>query len=255
MGSRLAGKVAIVTGGGAGIGAAIALGFIDEGALVCIADKDSKGARETAKRAQNKGGKAIAIRTDVSKQENVRTMVSKTLTVFGQIDILVNNAGIAIYAPFLTYPIKDWKKTLDVNLTGYFICAQEVAKDMLKRHSGKIINISSITAVLAMPNSVAYTSTKAAISGFTRALALELAPHGITVNAIGPGAIMTSMAKKALKKADIEAREAMIPIGRYGIPRDLIEPAVFLASSGSDYVTGQSIYVDGGYLISGVPRR
>ena len=255
MAGRLSGKVAIVTGSGNGIGAVLASGFAGEGALLCIADQDTEGAKETQQKIQEVGSKAIITKTDVSRPEDVVQMVNATLNAYGQIDILVNNAGIAIYAPFLEYTIDDWHKTLDVNLTGYFLCAQAVAKEMIKRGEGKIINISSIAGAVALPNSVAYSSTKAAISGLTRVLALELAPKGIAVNAIGPGAIMTSMAKKTLNEDDRRAREAMVPMGRYGVPEDLIECALFLASSGSDYVTGQTIYVDGGYLASGVSKK
>lgn len=255
MAGRLSGKVAIVTGSGNGIGAVLATGFAGEGALLCIADKDTVGAKKTQKEILKFGGKAIVTETDVSKPEDVMEMVKATISTYKQIDVLINNAGIALYAPFLEYSIEDWHKTLDVNLTGCFLCAQAVAKEMVKRENGKIINISSIAGAVGLPNSVAYTSTKAGISGMTRVLAVELAPKGIAVNAIGPGAIMTSMAKKTLKEEDRRAREAMVPMGRYGVPEDLIECAVFLASSGSDYLTGQTLYVDGGYLASGVSKR
>jgi NAD(P)-dependent dehydrogenase (short-subunit alcohol dehydrogenase family) len=255
MGQRLSDEVAIVTGGASGIGEAIALGLASEGAHVCIADIHRDEADKIKTRVERLNRKAIAIKTDVSRQGDTRLMVEQTMSVFGKIDILVNNAGIARYAPFLEYSYDDWKRTLEVNLTGYFLCAQEVAKQMIQRKKGKILNVSSIVAQVAVPNSVAYSVSKGGIISFTRVLALELASYGICVNAIAPGPIMTAMARTALKEEDRVAREAMIPIGRYGVTEDLIGPVIFLASSESNYVTGQTLFVDGGYLISGVPRK
>lgn len=255
MGRRLLDKVAVVTGGASGIGEAIALGLAAEGAHICIADVNAEKAGNTKTQVENLDRRAVTIKTDVSKQEDVRLMVEQTVSIFGKIDILVNSAGIAKYAPFLAYPYDDWKRTLEINLSGYFLCAQEVAKQMVHRKKGKIINISSIVAQVAMPNSVAYSASKGGIISFTRVLALELASYSICVNAILPGPIMTSMAKTTLKEEDRAAREAMIPMGRYGVTNDLIGPTIFLASSDSDYVTGVALYVDGGYLVSGVPRK
>lgn len=250
----LNGKVAIVTGGAAGIGSAIAKGFIKEGAIVCVADINEKPICQLLKEIEEIGGVVKFIKTDVAQQTGVKQMVAEVIASFGKIDILVNNAGIAKYAPFLDYPYADWKKTLEINLTGYFLCAQEVAKKMIGRKNGKIINIASIAAKTGLPNTVAYTTSKSGIVGFTRVIALELASYGITVNAIGPGPIMTEMAQSVLTENDKKAREAMIPMGRYGETKDLIGAALYLASSASDYVTGQVIYVDGGYTISGVAR-
>ena len=255
MGNRLLDQVAIVTGGGNGIGKSIVLGLANEGAHLCIADLDIKKANEAKTEVEKVGRKAIAVEVDVSKQKDVQFMVEKTIAGFGQIDILVNNAGVARYAPFLEFPAEDWVRTIEVNLSGYFYCAQAVAKQMILRKRGKIINISSVVAQVAMPNSVAYSATKGGVAAFTRVLALELALEGICVNAIGPGPIMTEMAKTALKDEDREARIAMIPMGRYGVPEDVVGPAIFLASSDSDFITGQTLYVDGGFLISGVPRN
>ena len=144
---------------------------------------------------------------------------------------------------------------MEVNLGGYFFCAQAAARQMIVGKKGKIINISSVLAETAMPNSVAYSTTKGGVVSFTRILPLELAPHGINVNAVGPGPILTTMAQQTLKEKDRISRESMIPMARYGPPEDLIGPAVFLASRDSDYVTGQTLYVDDGFLICGVPRN
>jgi glucose 1-dehydrogenase len=254
MGNRLLDQVAIVTGGGSGIGKSIVLGLANEGAHLCIADLDIKKANGAKAEVEKVGSKAIAVEVDVSKEKDAQFMVEKTMAAFGQIDILVNNAGVARYAPFLQYPAQDWARTIEVNLGGYFYCAQAVAKQMILRERGKIINISSVAAQVAMPNSVAYSAAKGGVAAFTRVLALELAPEGICVNAIGPGPIMTEMARTALKDEERKARIAMIPMGRYGLPEDVVGPAIFLASSDSDFITGQTLYVDGGFLISGVPR-
>ena len=252
---RLIDHVAIVTGAGSGIGRSIATGLAEEGAHICIVDTDPVGAHRTAKLVEKRKRRAIVVEADVSRREDAIRLVEDAMQSFGQVDILVNNAGIARYAPFLEYKIVDWIRTLEVNLSGYFFSAQAAARHMITRKKGKIINISSVLAEIAMPNAVAYSTTKGGIKSFTRILALELAPHGINVNAIGPGPIMTALAKKTLKEKDRIAREAMIPLGRYGLPEDLIGPTVFLASSDSDYITGQTLYVDGGFLISGVPSN
>ena len=255
MGTRLTDQVAIITGAGNGIGRSIALGLAQQGAHICIADIDPVGARQTAQQAEKLKRRAIAVESDVSRPEEAQRLVEETTRAFGQVDILVNNAGIARYCPFLEYSAEDWRRTLEVNLGGYFFCAQAVARQMIARKKGKIINISSVLAETAMPHTVAYAATKGGVASLTRILALELAPHGINVNAIGPGPILTTMAQKNLREKDRVAREAMIPMGRYGLPEDLVGPAVFLASRDSDYVTGQTLYVDGGFLISGVPRN
>jgi len=254
MGNRLLDQVAIVTGGGSGIGKSIVLGLANEGVHLCIADLDIKKANDAKTEVEKIGRKAIALGVDVSKQEDAQFMAEKTMATFGQIDILVNNAGVARYAPFLHFPAEDWARILEVNLSGYFYCAQAVAKQMVLRKRGKIINISSVAARVAMPNSVAYSAAKGGVAAFTRVLALELAPEGICVNAIGPGPIMTEMARTALRDEDRKARIAMIPMGRYGLPEDVVGPTIFLASSDSDFITGQTLYVDGGFLISGVPH-
>jgi NAD(P)-dependent dehydrogenase (short-subunit alcohol dehydrogenase family) len=248
-------RVAIVTGAANGIGRSIAIGLAGEGAHICIADIDSTGARQTADQVERLKRRAIVMGSDVSRPEEAQGVVEGTMQAFGQVDILVNNAGIARYSPFLEYPAEDWGRTLEVNLGGYFFCAQAAARKMIARKKGKIINISSVLAEIAMPRTVAYAATKGGVASLTRILALELAPYGINVNAIGPGPILTEMARKNLPEKDRAIREAMIPMGRYGLPEDLVGPAVFLASRDSDYVTGQTLYVDGGFLISGVPRN
>jgi len=255
MGGRLSRQYAIVTGGGRGIGKAVAIAFASEGASVCIADVDRQAGEETAREIIRRGGEAISIETDASQPEQAAAMVSQTVQTFGRVDILVNNAAVAKYAPFLEYPLEDWVRSLEINLTGYFLCAQESARMMVSTRRGKIINLSSVTGCVAVPESVAYSSTKGAVDAFTRVLAYELAPYGICVNAIAPGPILTEMARKTLSEEDRRVREAMIPAGRYGETEDLIGAAVFLASKESDYVTGQTIYVDGGFSISGVPSR
>jgi NAD(P)-dependent dehydrogenase (short-subunit alcohol dehydrogenase family) len=255
MGDRLRKEVAIITGSGRGIGKAIALSFASEGASVCVADTDLDAAECTAREIRSRGGESISVKTDVTKVADAREMVAITIGTFGKLDILVNNAGIAKYAPFLDYQFQDWARTIDVNLSGCFLCAQEAARHMVNNLKGKIINVSSIAGRVSLPNSIAYSSTKGGIDAFTRVLAYELAIYGIAVNAVGPGPIMTEMAKKTLREEDRLAREMMIPAGRYGKVEDVAGVVLFLASKESDYVTGQIIYVDGGFSISGLPIK
>jgi NAD(P)-dependent dehydrogenase (short-subunit alcohol dehydrogenase family) len=255
MGDRLRSQVAVVTGAGRGIGRAIALSFAHEGAAVCVGDKDLEAAEDTVREITGSGGESISVKMDSSKPADAKGTVIRTVETFGKLDILVNNAAIARYAPFLEYPLVDWVRSVEVNLTGCFLCAREAARQMAPKRKGKIINVSSISGCLALPNSVAYSSTKGGVDAFTRVIAYELADYGICVNAIAPGPIMTEMARKTLREEDRIAREGMIPLGRYGEVGDIVGAAIFLASKEADYITGQILYVDGGFSISGLPRK
>jgi len=247
----LSGNVAIVTGAGSGLGALFAQALAEAGADVVCADLDVDGAQETAHAIEAIGRSAIAVEVDVADETAVAAMVQATLDRFGRLDIVVNNAGIGITGPPEEMSLSDWQKTLDVNLTGVFLCAREAAKVMIAAGSGgRIINIASILgAVASQPGAAtAYAATKGAVINLTRDLAVHWAPHGILVNAIGPAYFPTAMTGDAF--ADPEAVAELsrrAPLGRTGLLEELKGPIVFLASDASSYVTGQTLFVDGGW--------
>jgi NAD(P)-dependent dehydrogenase (short-subunit alcohol dehydrogenase family) len=245
---RLENKVAIVTGGANGIGEAYTTGIAQEGATVVIADLDEKRGEEIVGEIEKSGGKALFVRTDVSRKQDVEKMVKSAINHFGSIDILVNNAGILFTAPFEETTEEMWDKLFAVNVKGLFFCSQAAAKEMKKKKRGKIINISSIAAIGAQAGLCAYSSTKGAVLPVTLVFALELARYNIQVNAILPGTTNTGMAKAAM--ADPEWTRQItegIPMKRLGETRDLLGAVIFFASSESDYCTGQTLIVDGGY--------
>jgi 3-oxoacyl-[acyl-carrier protein] reductase len=245
---KLKDKVAIITGAGQGIGKEIALTFAREGAKVVVTDITGKE-NEVAEEIKRMGGEAIAVKVDVSKMEDAKKMAEETLKAFSRIDILVNNAGIYPFKPFVEITEGDWDKVINVNLKGTFNCTKAVVETMIKQKYGKIINITSIAGtVVGFPQLTHYCASKAGITGFTRALALELAPYGINVNAIAPGPIETP-GTQVLGKEAYENFKKLIPIGRWGKPEDIANLAVFLASDESSNITGQVIVSDGGYTI------
>ncbi|MDB5763649.1 MAG: dehydrogenase [Herminiimonas sp.] len=240
-------KVAIVTGAAHGIGLACARRFVQEGAQVMFADVDATAG--TAAAAQL-GAAAAFCRTDVSLKTDVELLIGTTLATFGRIDILINNAGITHAADFLDLAEEDFDRVLRVNLKSMFLCGQAAARVMVRQGSGAIINMSSVNAVLAIPNQVPYVVSKGGINQLTRVMALGLAPYGIRVNAIGPGTIMTELAKQAVLSSD-EARRKILsrtPLGRCGEPEEVAAIAAFLASDDASYMSGQTIYADGGRL-------
>lgn len=249
----LSGKVAIVTGSRRGIGKGIAKALAEAGANVVISDISFEDCQKTAQEiSQETGVETLAVECDVTKKDQVEEMVQKTVEKFGKLDILVNNAGIAEFKPFLEMTEGDWDRTLDINLKGQFLCAQAAAKEMAKQKWGRIINIASIAAGqvgVGFPQVAHYCASKGGITALTEALAGELTPLGINVNAIGPGVIETKMTEGIL--ADEKAAKgflARIPKGRFGKPEDVAYLAVYLASDEADYVTGATIFVDGGWL-------
>ncbi len=248
---KLQGKVAIVTGAATGIGKAIAMGMAKEGASVVIDYVgDPKLANEAAQGIQNAGGKAIAMEADISNPEQVNTLVQQSLKALGRLDIFVNNAGLEYKHPFTEYPFELWQKVIAVDLTGPFLCAQAAAKAMIAQGSGgRIINISSIHEDLPMPTNAPYCAAKGGLRMLMRTIAVELAPHKITVNNIAPGAIYTPI------DADVEADRkfeqalmAEIPLGRWGKPEEVADLAIFLASDAAGYCTGSTFFIDGGML-------
>src|SRR6266699_3249011 len=247
---RLKDKVAIVTGAARGIGLAIARRYVAEGARVTIADIDAAEG-EAAARAL---GNARFLATDVGDAKSAENVVAETWRAFGDLDILVNNAGIIHGADFLELAEADFDRVLRVNLKGAFLVGQAAARRMVAqvkagKGAGTIINMSSINAVLAIPNQVPYCVSKGGIAQLTKVMALSLAPYGIRVNAIGPGSIMTDILKSVA--TDREAKRRLLsrtPLGRIGEPDEVAAIALFLASDDSAYITGQTVYADGGRL-------
>ena len=248
---RLKDKVAIVTGAGRGIGRAIAIGYAREGARVVVNySRSQHGAEEAVDEIHAAGGRAIAVRADVAQMDDHAPLIERTLAEFGALDILVNNAGVEFNEPVLESTPETWDQTVAVNLRGAYFLGCAAARVMARAGGGKIVNISSVHDVEPLRNRAIYSITKAGLLMLVKSLALELAEHNIHVNAISPGAILTDMNRKHL--TDPPRRERLltqIPMKRIGDPRDLVGAAVFLASPESDYVTGTTIYVDGGLLL------
>lgn len=239
---NLENKVAIVTGSAMGIGKGIAEKLISEGAKVVFFDIDGDDSL-----VSDYGENAEFIKCDVSKAEEVKNLVKQTVDYFGHVDILVNNAGIYPFVPFEKMEESDWDKVMNINLKGVFLCSKEAAKIM--QEGGRIINISSIASVVGFEGLVHYCASKGGINGMTRALALELAPRKITVNAVAPGAINTPGANQGAAENLIKQIIAMIPLARKGEPADIAGAVAFLASDEAGYITGQTIVVDGGWTL------
>jgi 3-oxoacyl-[acyl-carrier protein] reductase len=247
---KLTDKVTLVTGAGRGIGAAIALTLAEYGCDIVVNDvAPMDRARQVAQEIEQLGRKALAIEADVADQAQVQRMVAQTLETFGRLDILVNNAGIIRRGTLIDHAPDEWDRVLKVNLWGPFHCLKEAVPAMIRQRSGKIINISSIAGKVGdLASAPSYGASKGALNAFTKAMARELAPHGITVNAIAPHAIETEMSQEW---PDEKRRQiiASIPLGRLGTPREVAETAAFLASDGANFITGEIIDVNGGYLM------
>lgn len=247
---RLKDKVAIITGGGQGIGRAFALRFAGEGAHVVVADIQEEKAGSVAREVGDLGTNGLAVRTDVSDAESTRAMVERTVERFGRVDVLVNNA--AIFAtikmkPFEEIGREEWDRMMAVNLTGAFLCCQAVSPRMREQRWGRIINISSATVLMGRPYYAHYVTSKAGIIGMTRALANELGSDNVTVNAIMPGATETEVPRETVNPEQAEALIASQAIHRRERPDDLVGAAAFLASDDAGFITGQSINIDGGH--------
>ncbi len=249
---RLANKTAIVTGSATGIGKAIAQVFAREGAAVTIDYVHGQGAdaNSVVDEITKAGGKALAVEADITNPGQVQAMIDQTCQKFGRLDIFVNNAGIEHKVPFVDISLDLWDKVIAVNLTGPFLCAQAAARQMIEQKgAGRIINISSVHEDLPMPTNVPYCASKGGLRMMMRTACVELAPLGITMNNIGPGAVDTPMDADLKAHADQFAKLlAEIPVGRMGQPDEIANLAVYLASDESAYVTGSTFFIDGGML-------
>ncbi|MBL7126149.1 MAG: glucose 1-dehydrogenase [Dehalococcoidales bacterium] len=247
----LTGKIAIVTGGNQGIGLGITRGLAGAGATVVIANRRAAEGQKAAEALQKEGFNIIAIPTDVSQKASVAAMVEKVMNEYKKIDILVNNAAVIIRKPLEDFEEDEWDTILNTNLRGLFLCCQLVGREMIKRKKGKIINISSVLSQVVQSGRGVYATAKAGVSHLTRALAMEWSQYNININAIGPGVTMTLINQKYFEENPDDLKKIIegIPIGREAYPRDYAGAAVFLASDASDYVTGQTLLVDGGLTI------
>jgi len=241
-------KVAIVTGGGRGIGRAIALGLAQAGADVVVAARTVAEIEDTAANVRGEGRKALAIPADVRNVDQVASLLDETLGLFNRVDILVNNAGGTFSAPALEVSANAWEAIVRENLSSVFICSKIIGEAMVKQKAGNIINMSSVAGLGPYPRNAHYAASKAGIISLTKTLAVEWAPYNIRVNAIAPGIIPTSGSDSVVQERPgyRDAQLKRIPLGRFGKPEDIIGVAVFLASDASAYITGETILVNGG---------
>jgi NAD(P)-dependent dehydrogenase (short-subunit alcohol dehydrogenase family) len=241
----------MVTGAGRGIGQELALALARAGAAVAVLDRDAPGASETAAAITQAGGQALAIVCDVTDEKSVAAAFAEVAGAFGRLDVLVNNAGLALRKPTAELPLADWEKVVAVNMTGVFLCCREAARMMAPRRTGSIVNIASIMGLSGgglYPN-ISYQATKGAVVNMTRALAVELGPSNVRVNAIAPTWVRTAFIRPLLDDAALVRRmEAMMPLGRLAETADLVGAVLFLAGAGSAMVTGHTLPVDGGFL-------
>ena len=243
-------KIALITGGRTGMGKAFALAFAEAGADIAICSRTDEGGELEAVAAEIRklGQRALAIRADVSRRDDVENMVKKAIAELGNIDILINNAGILIRGPLLEAEEDVWDKVIDTNLKGCYLCSQAVGRTMVKRKKGSIINIASIAGLSSMTLRIAYSISKAGVIMLTRVLARELGSHNIRVNAIAPGTVRTRMNESLIGSPDFRKTLTNTPLGRFGEVGDITGAALFLASDAASWITGHTLLVDGGYL-------
>ncbi len=246
--------IALVTGGAAGIGQAISSRLARDGMTVLVADVNLAAASQTAAEIRSSGLDATPIEVNAAEAKSIAGMFDRVETEFGGCDVLVNNAGIAKTFPFLDFPLDIWQLTMTINVTGAMLCGQHAARSMRTRQWGRIVNIASVSGIRASGGRTAYGTSKAALIGLTRQMAIELAPYGITANAIAPGPVDTPMARAAHTPTTREQYTRNIPLSRYGTPEEIASAVSYVTSRESSYITGQVLAVDGGYLAAGLPE-
>jgi len=244
----LTGQIAMVTGGGAGIGKAISLALAKEGADIAITDVNLETAQQTAKEIEELGRRSYVAQADVSDSGAIESFVNAVVEKFGRIDILVNNAGITRDTLLIRMKDADWDAVLKINLTGTFNCTRAVSKIMLKQRSGRIVNMASVIGLMGNVGQANYAASKAGVIALTKSAAKELASRGILVNAIAPGFIMTRMTEVLSEQVKAEMLK-IIPLSRFGKPEDIANTVLFLVSDSASYITGQVIQVDGGMVM------
>jgi 3-oxoacyl-[acyl-carrier protein] reductase len=249
---RLNDKIAIVTGAARGIGFAVARALAREGAVVVIADINSEGAGTAAEAVKASGGRAEGLAVNVADPASVAAMVGAVIAAHGRIDILANNAGIGGNTPFLETTLEEWQRIISVNLTGAFLVAQSVAREMVKSGGGKIVNTASLSGQRGGNGRAAYGAAKAGLELLTKVMAVELAQHRINVNNVVPGVIETEMVKQNHDPATRAAYTYLVPMSRYGSPDDIADAVVFLCSDEAKYIHGHSLNVDGGFGTAGL---
>ena len=243
MGDELAGKAGVITGGASGLGREMAVAFSEAGAEVAILDQQNAEAE-----AEQIGGGILGISCDVTDPDGIAQAFDTVLERFGRFDFLVNSAGIRHIEPFLDHSLESWKRTVEVNLVGTMICCQAAARLMIPRGGGKIVNLASVASRMALNDRSAYNASKGAVVMLTQSIAVELADHGISCNAIAPGVIETPLSAEYFRDERMTTKILdATPLGRWGQPIDIARPAIFLCSSASDFIQGETLFVDGGW--------
>jgi NAD(P)-dependent dehydrogenase (short-subunit alcohol dehydrogenase family) len=257
LGEDLADQVAIVTGGGTGIGASIVKALAERGADVVLASRRLENLERVAKEVESLTGRScIAVATDVREEEAVVSLVRKTAALFGRIDILVNNAGGAGSAPIAELSSAEWDKAMSLNLRAPFVCSREVGKVLLSQGHGCVVNIASNAGIYGVRGNAAYSAAKAGLINLTRVAAAEWGPLGVRVNCVSVGVVQTERAAALWDRAGVDSGDfaRRVPLRRLGVPKDVASTVAFLCSSSSDYITGQTIVVDGGPQLEGPPE-
>lgn len=244
----LNGKVAVITGGGRGLGRAIARALAEAGAVVVLTGRNAEALDASVEMVRSAGGQGSAVRCDVTSEGEIRDLALVVRRLHGRVDILVNNAGVNVRKPVTEFSLAEWRDVLDTNLTGAFLMCRELVPLMLGREYGRILNLTSIMSHVALAGRSAYAASKAGLLGFTRALALELAPEKITVNGISPGPIATEMNRPILENPDLNAQfTSRIPVGRWGAETEIAHLARYLCAPEAGFITGTDFVADGGW--------